>query len=464
MKNRSNKILYRNRACTIILCVLLCLLCCVSIVPTRIAAEDNLENKYTGVIEDLLIDETFNAAEYPKVNTDYSLQIIQIAESKDNELFIYVYQPCGNSKDLRATHVRISTTLNENARWLDYALTYIDNESTLYKYKVTDFAVKSDLVRYYDIPCIFRAWDGNIDPPADNNNTINEVSYEVNQLWTASTSGDNVSYRMEKPGDIVVTDKYVGTLYYAESALAGSWTETAVFYVAFSTDIVMDKLYEADISFAVEFEYYATGNVVTGDNQTVTVTSEQTGSGKSGWYWWSKTHTWNCIESVSDFIKHEDLIAEAKKVVENKAWVIRFHKIENKYNNLTQKPIAGTYRASNTTILRLKFITDGVAYNLGVVDNRQTSSGNIDNIQDDDDFWKQFKDFFVNLGKWFEDYWEWIVVGVLIVIALILLSPFLPSIFRLIGGWIKSLFNGLIWLLGAPIRLIMQLFGSGDDE
>ena len=64
--------------------------------------------RYSGVLEDLQKDETFNIEDYPAINDDYSIQVIQIAESSDNELFIYVYQPAAKVKFFQATQVNMS--------------------------------------------------------------------------------------------------------------------------------------------------------------------------------------------------------------------------------------------------------------------------------------------------------------------------------------------------------------------
>lgn len=55
---------------------------------------------YTNVLEDLQRDSSFSKENYPEKETDYSLQIIQLAESSDKELFVYVYQPSGQLKGL----------------------------------------------------------------------------------------------------------------------------------------------------------------------------------------------------------------------------------------------------------------------------------------------------------------------------------------------------------------------------
>ena len=65
----------------------------------------------TDVLEDLSRDKSFNPDNYPTKTDDYSLQIIQLAESVDKELFVYIYQPSGKAKDFKASSINISTTI-----------------------------------------------------------------------------------------------------------------------------------------------------------------------------------------------------------------------------------------------------------------------------------------------------------------------------------------------------------------
>lgn len=66
---------------------------------------------YSGVMEDLKKDTSFKPENYPTKADDYSLHIIQLAESSDKELFVYVYQPSGKAKNFKASSINISTTI-----------------------------------------------------------------------------------------------------------------------------------------------------------------------------------------------------------------------------------------------------------------------------------------------------------------------------------------------------------------
>lgn len=58
-------------------------------VPVTIFAKES----YSSVIDDLSKDESFTEKDYPIDTDNYSIDIIEIAESKDNELIIYIYNP-----------------------------------------------------------------------------------------------------------------------------------------------------------------------------------------------------------------------------------------------------------------------------------------------------------------------------------------------------------------------------------
>ena len=85
------------------------------------------------------------------------------------------------------------------------------------------------------------------------------------------------------------------------------------------------------------------------------------------------------------------------------------------------------------TILRLKFETNGVVYNLGVVDNKQTGSPAPTNKQ--------------------EDWLKKLLTIILIVLLIILLFPILPSILSF--AWSVICF---------PFKLIKSIFKKNDKK
>lgn len=377
---------------------------------------------YSEVLTDLQTDPTFRAADYPENAEDNSMQIIQIAESTDGELYLYVYQPSWWYRNLTATTARISTATGNNAKWKDYKLTLVSSDYVFYKYKVNDLRVSEAAERYYDIAAIHRVFDKAIDKGTVNDNEINEVACEVGQLWIATTENGTVTYQVRKTEVITVTDKYVGRVRYLDGFYLFAGESCDGWFVAFSADRDIEKLYEADVEYQSQYFYYKgillAGNkqVVTedksdpephGEAKTLTYTEEVSNAGDGPF---GKRYSWNRIESAKDFVAKEDLTDEAKKQLSGKQWVLRFTETEFRYNHNVAAGIGNFLNEyteiSEVTILRLKFETAGKTYNLGVVDNKQTGN-KIAN--------KQFNPF--DESNW----WIWLIIAVAAVIILIII-------------------------------------------
>ena len=99
------------------------------------------ESGYSGVLDDLQKDGSFDESHYPAIADDYSLKLIQIAESVDGELFLYVYQPSGQAKNLKASSINISTTINDEISYRNYKVRLLNSSGVFYKYIVQDFTV-----------------------------------------------------------------------------------------------------------------------------------------------------------------------------------------------------------------------------------------------------------------------------------------------------------------------------------
>ena len=113
------------------------------------AIQDGVE--YSSPVDDLKSDSNFDESLYPANEKDYSLQVVQIAESTDGELLVYVYQPSNGTKDYTATSINISTAINDSLYYKNYKLELLSKDGVFCKYRVKDFTVKEDVLRYYDI-------------------------------------------------------------------------------------------------------------------------------------------------------------------------------------------------------------------------------------------------------------------------------------------------------------------------
>lgn len=375
----------------------------------------------TNALQDLQKDGNFNLDDYPANSEDYSIQVIQIAESADGGLYLYTYQPCQLNKSVVAININMALSDSVDGTKL-YALTPVDTSGVLCKYLVRGCNVGNIGTRYYNITSIYRPFEKGIDKETGNDNVINAVAFPVGQLWIATTENGTVTYQVRKTEVITVTDKYVGRVRYLDGFYLFAGESCDGWFVAFSADRDMEKLFEADVEYQSQYFYYKgillAGNkqVVTedksdpephGEAKTLTYTEEVSNAGDGPF---GKRYSWNRIESAKGFVAKEDLTDEAKKQLSGKQWVLRFTETEFRYNHNVATGIGNFLNEyteiSEVTILRLKFETAGKTYNLGVVDNKQTGN-KIAN--------KQFNPF--DKSNW----WIWLIIAVVAVIILIIL-------------------------------------------
>ena len=171
-----------------------------------VSASAGSSGEYTSILDDLQRDDSFSEAYYPPVSGDYSLNVIQLAESTDRELFVYVYQPSGQVKDLRAASINLSTTINDEISYFNYKLRLLNSSGVFYKYIVEDFTVKQEPTRYYAISSIYRPFDDEIDSPPDQGE-ITEVNYPVARQYCFGTLNGKPFVQAVDIETITITDK-----------------------------------------------------------------------------------------------------------------------------------------------------------------------------------------------------------------------------------------------------------------
>ena len=444
---------------------------------------------------------SFNPENYPEIASAYSLNLITIAESATKELFVYVYQPCHDIEGLVASSISISLlpSNDEKAEWNLYSLTLLDNSGVFDKYRVNGLKVSSDDVRYYDITRISRPYNENVDksdssggnlvPVATSDGqTVDEVPFEVGFLWEVKTVDGLVTYHTSTVETIEITDKIVGKIRYVDGyGLVHKYCDSH--FVAFCTDKQIDKLLEAELSYVWEegYRYYDDGDdeweIESGPNkEEIIVKHDETGSNSGDKGLWGKKYTWSRIHGPSAIVLDENIEMYDSKTINDlidMEWVLRF--TETEYENSYIAQCSHETRISKVTILRLKFVTDGVPYNLGVVDNSQTGPddpiGSADSNFDDfmDEVKQMFKDLENALKSIFDGIGGVIITIVCVVAGCALLSliPGIGSIFGLlfgaifkIIGWILKaiffviewVFKIVFWVIVFPFNLIGKLF------
>ena len=373
------------------------------------------------VLEDLQKDVNFSIDDYPsqtveevKAAKKELLQVVQIAEGANGELFVYVYQPTDETKEIVATYINIAKSTSDDAKRV-YPLELVSTEGTLDKYRVKNFTFREATDRYYEIPEIFRGYDADLDVETGNDNKDSNIAVDVSQKWRVITVDGTVQYFCEKLETMKITSSWYGSISYANGI---EWFDSSVtesHFVAFTTNREIDKLESAQV-FYTEKTIVIEGTFATGHDVKTKVVSEsgktpheekiegteKGGNNPSDWLGGITAHQyeWPLISTIEQFIASEGdyLSEEAKAKLQeiyttagtNGAFVLRYAQthttVDIKFvwkDLLVPGLIWTTAECTRTligdaTIVELNFIYNGTPYSLGVVGNMTTS----DNIPD----------------------------------------------------------------------------------
>ncbi len=443
----------------------------------------------SSVLADLQVDSNFSVLNYPSVNGDRSIDVIQIAEGSDGALFVYVYQPGGSIVTVSSINICQDSIEATERHWLNYDLVECSVEGSLGKYRVEGLTVKSNLLRYYDITSIYRLpFDDEITAVGHgtvvtgatlpNGNTTNEVAYEIGRCYMAVTVDGEVQYAEQHTEVVTVTNKTVGHVrYYDGFAWFTAYTDSH--FVAFNTNRNIDSLFEADVYF-VRQDYEVVHDGLFGDHYKyddefteVKVLYAEKEHSNDSFGLLSHKYTWKEIQSVKDFITDTNLTNSALNAVEGMQWVLRFY--ESPFTQGGAGLAATEYgtRVTDVTILRLKFEENGTVYNLGVIDNKQQGDLEPDNTDTGPDvlgWWKDFLDswnnFWNSIGKFFKDNW-WIfaVLGAMFLLGILsIFFPVLRVVFKWLWIGIKWIFKILWYIISAPARLVVLLINKAKAK
>lgn len=445
---------------------------------------------YTSVLTDLQQDSTFNENNYPHKTDDYSISIIRIAESVNGALFLYTYQPCQLTKYLIATQVNMSLTdkmggvatgeLSHNDKPKLYDLSLVSSNGVFCKYRVNDFTVSNEEIRYYNITSIYRAWDKDIDGNSGSDNIKNEKYFKVGKCFKAETVENTVKYSCKETDVVEIKNPYVDFLSYGQQSgwdyIFGVTKWTDIHYVAFSTDKKIDTLKEADVTYTTQSYHFTgkNGEGYTYGEKSVPQYLTLTGKEEIGIDGYEK-YTWNSIYRTKDFIKTTELTGAAKTEVEKSEFVLVFLKTpftEREEWSIMQGhyKVADGTKVSDVSILRLMFETDGITYNLGALMDKQEGDDIAGNKPENESvgFWAYIWRCIVRLFNGTATLTEQIVaiitlfiVVLALPILLTVLSLCIPAfgavmkiILKGILTGVKYLFIGLWYVISAPFRFI----------
>ena len=440
---------------------------------TSIAKQRSL--KPSDILDDLSKDSRFDLEEYPDDPTDYGLHVVQIAESENHELFIYVYQPSNATRDYEARYINMSleNPTSKKATNKLYSLTLVDTHGTLDKYKVNNFFVSDDEDRYYNIATIYRFFDSEVDNSSDAVDTIQGRGYEVGQCWHAYYYNDELYYERKDVNVVEVDIKATGSIYYPEGfKLHVDACDSH--YVAFSVEnYKVDQIFDADITYTMDYytwtESYTIGGSRTDTLESSTLvesdylSSKETGS-NDGDGWFGVKYTWTRIQDIdtflSDVAKDTDrtFSEEELNALKNSQFVFRFLETENyKWtDHINGNASGGHYTlVEDISILRLHFVSEGKRYNLGVV-------GDLVGIDSTPDGGLNVNE---NLENWWEENGDEvtaIVALIIFLLAAILIYIYARDLGVAIIRGVADLLTLLINLLLLPFKLLSALLKNRD--
>lgn len=465
-----------------ILPALLCMLFCVvfmfvAVLGQAVHADESQSSKleYSDALSDLEKDPDFDKSEYPETESK-AIDVLQIAEATGGRLFVYVYISCMPAMPLTITDISISTSALK-PKWVMYALEQVSVNGVFVKYLVKDFTVSNNPDRVYDISEMHRlpVRGDLITIPGG---TTDKIACRVAKRYTVKTGIDgSISYSGKQTEVVEITGMYAGFLRYNHNVFGMDSCDAH--FIAFSTDKQIDKLMQADITYFMQSYSYTSEytfdfwKVVTGrgDEQTRvtesygdtehvsdTISSGEEGTFKGGG-WFSPKYTWDRIQTAEQFREQVNLTDGATKELADKEWVLRFKETSFEASVVTSS--TGTYSYSSASgtkiseigILRLMFETDNRVYNLGVVSDIVSP----DLIPDNPSGEPQAPDkstLWDRIIKFIEDNWYWFVAGIVGIVLLIIIMPFLPLILQAVITFISWLFKGLWWLISAPFKWI----------
>lgn len=463
----------------------------------------------SNVIDDLSEDSSFDIADYPlmsydtfnAVNTDENpnnnvdfIQVLQIAESEDNELFVYTYQPLNNVSDITASSISFATEesalhdmaiKNDMTGFVKYELECVSAEGSLKKYKVKDFEVGNGYYRYYCISEIERPFDTLLDKVISDTTITDYKAHTVAQAWCCYYYDNQLKYEMVTLDVVEITPTHTGELLYANGvtwgSLIGKKNSCCSHYIAFNVDnYSVDKIIDASLvykyreyetqtlkqeGFMVDEESSVTSypngedfkNVPLDIYETDVVSYEGKGL-------WAKEFSWNRIMTGTDFVeKFEDQggnwDSTIKATVKGSQYVFAFCETDYERSQTVdvgqgQLPVTTTItqikgtEVAKVDILRLKFVSNGVTYNLGVVGDTTSSDGKADGVADDLEIDMSF------FNEAFEKIISIIMLLVLVVIIVNVFVPVILPLFKLLVKAVSALLSIIVSIITLPFRLL----------
>lgn len=432
------------------------------------------------VISDLYNDTNFNINNYPSVSTDkakkdeefQSLQLIQLVESDNKELLLYVYQPLNNDLLFIASSISMSIGYSKDGQDLhpsNYDLELISHGGVFCKYKVLNYEVSDDEYRYYNIVCIRRQFDYTFDEKISGTELVgNEKAIECGQQWLCYYVDSEIKYEMNTFETLEIKVMYTGNFEFSDGIkfknFLGTFSSGQSWFICFNlVDYIADRIIDADMTYQIRsateswLPIYGTEWIYGKWSDDIPLTLSETDTvSYDGGGLFSKKYTWNRIMKSSDFIKNAEdqkitLTDEAREGISSSQWVFAFAETEVTKSTNESGYMYNRSDIADVTILRIQFMQDGTTYNLGVVsdkvnpDNISDGYGGtkLDDLINDDELWTKIKELFKKI---------FLIIAVVLLIVLVF--TFTPVI--------KILLEGIVLIVSLPIKLIKWIFKKDE--
>ncbi len=439
----------------------------------------------TDVLTDLTKDETFNTGDYPSIDDNFSLEVIQIAESTDKKLYIYTYNPSHSVMNIEAEYVTFFDEYTESGKNLEakarrYKLKLISVSGVFDKYEIEDYQVSDEGKRYYNIVSLHVPYNSDIHEGKELVNGYTDyVAYEVKQQWESKWFNDELVYeRMDfeyKDLYMNVDVVYNGELDFNEGLtvgnFAGIFNKGRSHFLVFNCDeYIIRHIYDADITYRLEKQH--TSWVMFSEEETTITISDiindtlydtDTASYDGGGLF-SREYTWSRIMPVHDLVYNgktqkgfienfteqkvtfsDTLLTE----IEKGQWVFAF--TETNYNYISGDGYYSydKYRAIEVGVTRLHFVDyRNKEYNLGVISDLTSSDGIADGYGNglDLDF---FEDWFTKIMT---------VIGLIALLVVIAFCfPIISTIISILFTILNIVIKTLLKIIALPFKLIGKI-------
>ena len=419
---------------------------------------------------------SFFITKIPSIQTIYEtslkINLLDVIE-ENNSLQLKVNIPLSLTDELQLASVNISKT--EELDIKNYKLTLLEEKSNeeYSIYLVENFILETGKTRFYVIPSIFRNYNETIDGEQAEGQTITEKAIEVSAKYTFEDDSKGTKVTYSGIEVITVTNKYVGFVRY-ENGFLSLKSSCDAHFIAFSTDLDIDKLLEADVYYTTQsYSYRKGGTIIITENETygdinenyVHLTNGETAEYLPGG-WFSQYYSWYRITSVEDFISYlkglnigvddnSQLDDETMQELLKNSWVLSFAETEyyeGIINTATATNGIDKTIVGDVSILRLAFETAGEYYNLAVVDDKtEGSSEPVVTKEPDFNFWEWLKSLIESLVEKIK-----LIIGlVLLVLLFVVLWPILSPIISIVIKAFGFVINKIFYLLSLLFKLLI---------